>query len=128
MSGDSRPLSLLIEFYLSGFFEHQIEFTRSRDIWCDGIVGLRIERTSRLSIVVCGVAYCPHDWAPFELEFHFKRRRDIEPLKVVLKFGELNSGGELLTHSRSKSPEAILARRPNLNRDWAVAVELTPDE
>jgi hypothetical protein len=104
---------------------HSVDFTRSRGIWCDGVLQLSIARLHRLGLAISGVCYCPHELAPFELEFHFERRRDLVPLRTVLRFGDLGHGRNGAMHTSAKNAVVIVANRPKRNQDWAVAVELT---
>ena len=120
-------LSVWLEFYLCGAF-HLIDFTRSRGIWCDGIIELSIARINRRAFLITGVAYAPNELAPFEIEFHFARRRDHEPARTIIRFGELDPDGEIKWHTNAKDAATIVANRPQIDRDWAVAVELTPAE
>ena len=55
-------LPTALEYYLGRAFE-LIEFTRSRGIWCDGVLELSIARINRLGFLLSGVAY-PIDVLP----------------------------------------------------------------
>lgn len=120
-------LSLMLEFYLCGAFQ-LVDFTRSRGIWCDGVIELSIHRINRRAFVIYGVAYSPTNLAPFEMELHFSRRRDHDPLRTIIRFGELDPVGEIQWHTNEKHVATIVANRPRSDPDWAVAVELTPTE
>lgn len=108
----------MLEYYLCGVF-HLIDYTRSRGIWCDGIVELSITKTTRLSFLIVAAAYCPNALAPIEIEFHFPARRSCHPACVLLRFNDPGEG------SNSRDAYMVLSRRPQLDRDWTVAVELT---
>jgi len=118
-------LLLLIEYW---FPFTDIEFTRKRGIWCDGIPLLTIASNERLSFTLAGVGYFPHDLSPFELEFRFHKRRDLEPASIVIRFGKIDGIGNLVKYGQSKHPSHILNVRPVTNTEWAVAVKLTPDQ
>ena len=118
------PLSLAIEFYLSGAF-HQIGFTCSRGIWCDGIVELSIKHLNRCVFLLYGVAYCPDKLAPFEIELYFAKRRDLEFQRVIIRFGEHDPIAGIRFPENQVNVDAIVQNRPRTNQDWAVAVELT---
>jgi hypothetical protein len=125
VTANGSDLCVMIEFYLSGIFQ-QFAFTRSRGIWCDGVVELSIRQMNRRAFVIVGIAFAPSQLAPFEIEFHFTRRRDKEPLRAIVRFGGCEDDGEVHWHSNLKNAAATLAKRPKCDRDWAVAVELTP--
>ena len=69
-------LASIIEFW---FPFSDIELTRKHNIWCDGIPLLKIESLGRVSFRVAGVGYFPIYFAPFELDFLFRNRRDTLP-------------------------------------------------
>ena len=116
-------LASLLEFWFP--FE-EIALTRRLGTWCDGIPILRLQDFNRTAFVMAGVGYFPNDFSPFELEFHYNKRRDRLTSRIVLRFGISNHEGGLKTFACSTAPEQVLARSPRQVRDWAVAVELTP--
>ena len=120
----TSKLSAAIEYHLCNAF-HLVEFTRSRGIWCDGVVELQIEKTKRCSFIIVGAAWCPNSLAPFELEFHFDRRRDPLPVRSIVRFGRVNNHKQLQSYGQ-KSAAKIVATRPTTIQDWAIAVEMTP--
>lgn len=113
----------MLEFWMP-FAE--IEFTRKLGTWCDGIPLLRVADLHRTAFTITGVGYFPHQLSPFELEFHYEHRRDLITTKVLFWFGILDGGGQLCTFPATKDPNTILSQRPKHVKDWAVAVELTP--
>ena len=94
-------------------------------MWCDGVIELSVTRIQRRAFLLVGVAYCPHKLTPFEIEFHFANRRDVEPLRTILRLGEVDQYGEIRWHRNANQSALIVSRRPQPNRDWAVAVEMT---
>ncbi len=120
-------LSTKLEFYLCGAFQ-LIDFTRSRGIWCDGVIELSIMKISRCSFLTVGAAYAPTHLAPFEIEFHFGRRRDHVPLRTIIRFGKRGPDSEIQWYANTKNAATIVANRPQYDRDWAIAVELTSTE
>ena len=116
-------LASLLEFWFP--FE-EITLTRRLGTWCDGIPLLKLEDIHRTAIKILGVGYFPNDFSPFELEFHYNSRRDPLTSRIVLRFGISNHDGGLKTFACSTSPEQVLAQSPRHVRDWAIAVELTP--
>ena len=101
-----------------------IEFTRKRGTWCDGIPLLQVSKVDRTTFAMIGVGYFPYQLSPFELYFHYKHRRDLATTKIELRFGVPDSMGNLAHGGRS--PEGVLLRRPREIEQWAVAVELEP--
>ncbi len=116
-------LASLLEFWFP--FE-DISLTRRRGTWCDGIPLLRLRDINRNAFVIAGVGYFPHDFSPFEIEYHYNDRRDRLTSRIVLRFGISDHDSGLTTFACSTSPEQVLAQSPCYVRDWAVAVELTP--
>ncbi len=121
----SSDLASLLEYWMPF---SQIEFTRKLGTWCDGIAELHIFDLGRTAFLIAGVGYFPSDSSPFELEFSYKKRRDLLTTRIVFRFGMLDSDWQLRTFAASKSPEAVLRLRPSDTQDWAVVVELTPEE
>ena len=121
---DSKFASML-EFW---FPFSDIEFTRTRGIWCDGVPLLEIIELNPASFLIFGVGYFPHDLTPFELEFHFNSRRELQPDSIILRFGLLDHNGGLRLIGHHKHPTYIMNLRPKTNSEWAVAVELTEPE
>lgn len=121
MIADSS-LASLIEFW---FPFADIEFTRRRGLWCDGIPLLEVSELDRTSFCLSGVGYFPHEFSPFEIEFHFRHRRDLMPQSIVLRFGLLDHNGDLRTIGTNKDPSYTMQLRPQVNDEWAVAVELS---
>lgn len=74
---------------------------------------------------MAGLAFIRQTLAPFEIEFHFARRRDEKPKRTIIRLGDRDKIGEIRLHSNQKNAAKILANRPQIDRDWAVAVELT---
>ena len=116
-------LASLLEFWFP--FE-DITLTRRLGTWCDGIPLLRLRDINRTAFLMAGVGYFPHDFSPFELEYHYNNRRDRLTSRIVLRFGISDHDSGLTTFACSTSPEQVLAQSPRHVRDWAVAVELTP--
>ena len=119
----SPDLGSLLEYW---FPFSDIEFTRKRNIWCDGILLVEITELNFRSFCIAGVGYFPQVLELFEIEFHFENQRDPVPRSCVLRFGLPDGQGELqpLGH---KHPGYIIGLRPKTNSEWAVAVELTDD-
>ncbi len=115
-----------LEFYLCGAF-HLIAFTRSRGIWCDGVIELSIEKLNRRAFRIAGAAFGPNELTAFEIEFHYAVRRGRNPLRTIIRFGFAGPDGEIRQPKEKDAPR-IVANRPRRDHEWAVAVELTPLE
>ncbi len=120
-------LLVALEFYLCGAF-HLIDFTRARGIWCDGVIELAISRLDRQAFLLSGVGYFPNELAPFEIEFHFARRRDRQPTRTIIRLGWADSEGEIRWKTKKRNVSGISTSHPTSLKDWAVAVEVTPGE
>ena len=103
--------------------------TRELGTWCDGVTELEIISNARRIFLVNGVGWFPHFLAPFQLEFHFLRRRETCPERILLRLGFRN---ELVAANACVSSQRLrrwqLSKRPRRNQDWEVAVELTPGD
>lgn len=117
----------MLEYYLCGAF-HLVEFTRYRDIWCDGVVEISIEKLNRCAFRVSAAAYCPQRLAPVEIEFHFAQRRALQPTHSIVRFGKLDAEGEIAWYSNKNHASSIVANRPRRDADWAIAVQLTNEK
>ena len=104
----------------------EIETPRRLGTWCDGIPLLTVADLSRTAFALAGVGYFPHELSPFELDFHYLRRRDMHTTRIEFRFGMRDADGGLRTFATNKPPDAILMQRPRDLRQWAVAVELSP--
>jgi hypothetical protein len=117
-----------LEFYLC----HLLDFVpaaRSLGWWCDGVLSLSIARPSRLSIRVAGTAYLDScGVGPFELEFHFARRRGVQPTRIMLRCGHRDQLETTAWRTKLKNAAAIVRARPPRDDEWAIAVEFTPEE
>ena len=120
MIADSK-LATLLEFW---FPFSEIEYTKLRGTWCDGITLMVITEIDRTTFRIAGVGYFPRELTPFELDFDFHNRRDLTPQAIILRLGNI-SHERHQTSGPSKHSQYILDSRPKHNSDWAVAVELT---
>ena len=127
-SGDQRP-SILTDSKLASLLEFWFplslfEQTRRLDAWCDGIALLNVEQIDRVSFFLSGVGYFPHQFAPFETEWHFKNRRDRTPESITLRLGSLPPKNQQSTR-QNRNPQRIFDSRPTKDSDWMVAVEMS---
>jgi len=87
---------------------------------------LTVSDISRTAFSIAGVGNFPDQSSPFEIDFYYKNRRDLQTTKILFRFGILDFYSSLRTFSYDANPTKILAKRPTSVEDWAVAVELTP--
>jgi hypothetical protein len=64
--------------------------------------------------------------APFEIDVELDPHDDMYFAKTVFRIGMLDNHGHPLVCNRNLAPTRVLEMRPRYNRDWAMAVELTP--
>lgn len=79
---------------------------------------LQIQSLNRKAFGISGVGYFPYDLAAFETEWYFTNRRDSYPESIILR----------IAHPLAKkvvSIQQIFERRPTVESDWMIAVELT---
>jgi hypothetical protein len=122
---NQSKLAVDLEFWLCGAF-HQIDFTRSRRIWCDGVIEIAVSQFDDLSFRVVAAAYSPNVLAPVELEFYFAESTSTRPSKTILQFGfaDWDRAAQGRQNWR-RDVRAMLENRPKTYQQWAVAVELT---
>jgi hypothetical protein len=117
-----------IEYYLSSLLD-SVPLAKRRGWWCDGVLELSITRHSRVSFRIAGVAYFDEmGVGPFELEFHFAHRRDVQPIRVILRCGFRDEVRQAASHRRSKTGAEVARLRPPRDDEWAIAVEFIPKE
>lgn len=119
-----RGLALQLEFWMP--FE-LIDSAKQDGLWCDGIALMTVSDINRTAIRVSGVGYFPHSLAPFEIEFHWAKRRDLQTTKIVLRVGFAPASRVRGLSRIQTDPAELLSHRPTDDQDWAIAVELTPD-
>lgn len=124
IAANGSELSVCVECYLSELLK-SVAVTRSKGTWCDGVLEQSIFKLSRLELAVAGACFCPNEVAPFEIVFHFAKRRDLVPLRTVFCFGDLRRWERSW---RIQEAQALVQKRPRKYCDWLVAVELTPEE
>lgn len=116
---------------IAGHLEYWMPFTQipmmqRHQAWCDGIPLLHISDLSRTSFFMVGAGYFPTDFAAFEIEFHYARRRDLHTSRIILRWGRADGRGKLITTCYADTQHVIDTRPAELSQ-WAVAVELTPE-
>jgi hypothetical protein len=95
--------------------------------WSDGVVHLDITETGRDRFTLLGVTWIDSlGIAPFEIDLELDPNDDIYFAKTVFRIGTLDSYGHPSVCNRNLAPTRVLDMRPRYNRDWAMAVDLTP--
>jgi hypothetical protein len=95
--------------------------------WSDGVIHLEITQTSRNKFKLLGVTWIDGSGiAPFEIDVVMDPRRDDYFSKCQFRIGMLDRNGQPIVSDRVYSAREVLDKRPRNNRDWAMAVELTP--
>ena len=64
--------------------------------------------------------------SPFEIDLELDPNNDTYFAKTIFRIGMLDNHGLPKVASRNLAPTRVLETRPKYNRDWAMAVELTP--
>jgi hypothetical protein len=130
VTADGAELANVIEGFLCDVFCSRATGPAS-GWWCDGVTALAISALQSEGFRAIGGAF----WAdrgnqgsdfylaPFELEFHGVHAEGAE--RIVVRFGALGRAGGINRSSRDTAAEALIAKRPQRDGDWAFAVELT---
>ncbi len=123
-----REFACDLEFYLCGLL-HIIPQAQAKGLWCDGVIELEIAKFNRTTFRVIGVAYLMRNdtcgLAPFELEFYFEKRRDVVTRHVNFRIHPDQNPND--SQYRANRIEKFLENRPRQDRDWAIAVTITPE-
>jgi hypothetical protein len=107
--------------------------SHSSNWWCDGVEGLLISETASTAFVIVGAAYwgevkthqSQYYLAPFELEFFFKSLGDLDPDKVIVRFGVSDQFGEIKKIPYTGNIALVIRSRPTMNSAWAFAICLS---
>jgi hypothetical protein len=95
--------------------------------WSDGIIHLEINQTAQGIFKLLGVTWIDcHGIAPFEIDVELNPTDDSHFAKTIFRIGMLDDRGCPKVFNRRVDAGYILEMRPRQNRDWAMAVELTP--
>jgi hypothetical protein len=95
--------------------------------WADGVIVLTIETTEPDHFKLLGVTWIDcHGIAPFEIDLELDPADDTRFAKTIFRIGTLDDRGHPQILDRRLDARSILKNRPQQNRDWAMAVELTP--
>lgn len=117
-----------LEFYICGLLDI-IPQAQAPGLWCDGVIDLEITKLNRTTFRIIGAAYLTRNnacWlAAFELEFYFEKRRDGVAQKLIFRIHPVCAPNDS-QHRHDRRTE-LLANRPRQDRDWAIAVTITPE-
>jgi hypothetical protein len=95
--------------------------------WSDGVEKLVITQTADEAFKLLGVTWISSlGRAPFEIDVELNPADDQYFAKTVFRIGTLDDRGKPRVFGRLIAEESILEKRPRQDRDWAMAVELTP--
>ena len=95
--------------------------------WSDGVIHLEIEKTATNTFKLLGVTWIDcHGVAPFEIDVELCPTSDHEFARTIFRIGLLDVGRHPKICNANLAPTRVLEMRPRYNRDWAMAVELTP--
>lgn len=125
-------LPIFLAYYFRGAF-HRENSAPSSGWWCDAVYDYSIAWRERTMFRIVGVA----DWggagrafggfllAPVEFEMHFRSVGELDPARVIARFGAADEFGEIRTIPLGTAIDRVLADRPKRDEDWALAIELT---
>lgn len=115
----------LLEFFICGCIAYGPR--NLRGWWSDGVIHLEIAETNRDRFTLLGVTWIDSlGLAPFEIDVELDSLDDTYFTKTVFRIGMLDKNRRPMVCDRNLAPHRVLAMRPRYNRDWAMAVELTP--
>lgn len=95
--------------------------------WSDGVIHLEISTPQPNEFTLVGVTWIDSmGLAPFEIDLVVAPSNDNFFAKTVFRIGSLNDHGRPSVCDPDHATARILEKRPRQNREWAMAVELTP--
>jgi hypothetical protein len=98
-----------------------------REWWSDGVVKLCITQTASEAFKLLVVTWIGSlGRAPFEIDVELNPADNQHFANTVFRIGTLDDHGKPRVFGRRIAEESILEKRPRRDRDWAMAVELTP--
>jgi hypothetical protein len=94
--------------------------------WSDGVIHLDIVNSEADRFTLLGVTWIDSlGIAPFEIDLELDPNDDAYFAKTVFRIGVLDDFGHPTVCNRNLAPTRVLENRPQHNRDWAMAVELS---
>ena len=95
--------------------------------WSDGVIHLEISEPSTDRFKLVGITWIDcKGIAPFDIDVVLEPNRADYFAKCIFRIGMLDDQKQPVICDRRSSPNRVLEMRPRYNRDWAMAVELTP--
>ncbi|MEL7335717.1 MAG: hypothetical protein AAFN70_05860, partial [Planctomycetota bacterium] len=95
--------------------------------WSDGVIHLEITNPELHRFNLLGVTWIDSlGIAPFEIDLELDPNDQKYFAKTIFRIGILDHYGRPTVCNRNLASARVLANRPRYNRDWAMAVELTP--
>jgi hypothetical protein len=95
--------------------------------WSDGVIHLEIGEPRSDRFRLLGVTWIGSlGIAPFEIDLELDPNDEIYFAKTIFRIGTLDDCGNPTVAKRNLAPTRVLQNRPQYNRDWAMAIELTP--
>jgi len=120
-----EEVSGLLEFYICGCIPYG-----PRNLggwWSDGVIHLEIVEPIPDRLKLLGVTWIGSQGiAPFEIDLELDPNDEIYFAKTIFRIGTLDNHGLPTVVKRNLAPTRVLETRPQYNRDWAMAIELTP--
>jgi hypothetical protein len=126
-----RDLSQNLEFYWRGILSRLPSGSLLHGWCCGGVVETSLTKLNATRFRLDGIMWLLGNGgdmfpAPCELEFRFTKPLDPEPRLVIARVGGLDSRGHLQRYKTPSHAHDFLRGRPHSDRDWAVAVDVTP--
>jgi hypothetical protein len=117
----------LLEFYICGCIPYGPK--NLGGWWSDGVIHLEIAEPKPDRITLLGVTWIDSlGISPFEIDLELDPNDDRYFAKTVFRIGMIDDFGSPTVCNRNLAPTRVLEKRPRYNRDWAMAVELTPTQ
>jgi hypothetical protein len=91
------------------------------------VIYLEISQTAEGSFKLLGVTWIDcYGITPFEIDVALNPRDEHSFAKTTFRIGSLDAENQPKLFDRRIDARSLLKTRPRNNRDWAMAVELTP--
>jgi hypothetical protein len=95
--------------------------------WSDGVIHLEIAEPKLDRFTLHGVTWIGSlGIAPFKIDLELDPNDEIYFAKTIFRIGTLDKHGIPTVAKPNLIPTRVLETRPQYNRDWAMAIELTP--
>jgi hypothetical protein len=128
-SASGRPVEQEIRSLLEWYICECLTYgpSKLRGWWSDGVIRLEIRLTATNCFKLLGVTWIgSQGLAPFEIDVELNPKDDSRFARTIFRFATLDEHNRPMVFGRRIDSGHILETRPHENRDWAMAVELTP--